>query len=482
MNRNHTAAVALDERGTTHAVERIAFAAPSWLASAVLHAIILLILCQIQWNQTAPNDNVYRVGIDDDYAIEEPSPPPPIVEPPRFDPDPPDPIEADQDRRGYAEMDSKDQDLAMADTMPGLREYVDDLPPRLEVISLPSEHSGYHGPQGPPGWEYRKPKRTTGPRTVTDTIVNTGLEWLKNAQGQDGRWDSQKWGANHNCDAAVSGLAILCFLANGDTDREGKYRETVSRGLKWLVTRQQADGSFGERFYTQGICTMALSQAYGMSYTPALRMPAQRAVDFCCANQNPNGGWDYLGNNPARVDTSVSAWVVLGLKSGYISGLNVPQESIDRVKQWLRESINPDGTTGYTKTIGAQGSSGGTPTMTAASTLCRQMMGWTSRDPEIIAALDYIQKAGPRLDNLYHTYYVTLAMFQVKRVNSMYWVQWRNTFTDPLRNLQVKGLAKELDGSWNPDQTYGAQGGRVYSTAMALFCLEVETIYLPMMR
>ena len=483
MDRNHTAAIALEERGTIHAMQRIAFAAPSWLASAVLHAVIFLIMCQIQWNEPGKLKNLAVVaGIDrkpwEDEIIE-----PPIT-PPKLDPDPIDPIEADVDLAGNANMDSQGPELAMAENPPGLREFVDNLPPITPVIGLPSERPGYHGPQGPSAWGFRDRTKVPGgwpPREPRKELI-AGLEWLKNAQGPDGRWDSQKWGANHNCDAAVSGLAILCFLANGDTDREGDYRQTVSRGLTWLVTRQQADGSFGERFYTQGICTMALSQAYGMSQTPALRMPAQRAADFCCASQNPNGGWDYNGNNPARVDTSVSAWVVLGLKSACTSGLNVPQESIDRVKQWLRESINPDGTTGYTKTIGAQGSSGGTPTMTAASTLCRQMMGWTSRDPEIMAALDYIQKAGPTLNNLYHTYYVTLTMFQVKRVDSIYWVQWRNTFTNPLISLQLKGRGKELDGSWDPDQTYGAQGGRVYSTAMALFCLEVETIYLPMMR
>jgi len=483
MNRNHASAVALDERGTAHALERMTFAAPSWLASAVLHAVIFLIMCQIQWNTASRLESlVYNVRVDNKREREETVEP--HIVPPRLDPEPIDPIEANIDLAGNAMIDTAGPELAMVDDPPGLREYVDDLPVVRPVIGLPSERSGYHGPQGSPAWGFRDRTKVPGgwpPREPRKELIH-GLEWLKNAQEPDGRWDSQKWGANHNCDAAVSGLAILCFLANGDTDREGHYRQTVARGLQWLVARQQADGGFGERFYTQGICTMALSQAYGMSGTTALKMPAQRAVDFCCANQNANGGWDYNGSNPERVDTSVSAWVVLGLKSACTSGLDVPQDSIDRVRQWLRESINPDGTTGYTKTIGAQGSSSGTPTMTAASTLCRQMMGWTSRDPEIIAALDYVQKAGPRLDNFYHTYYVTLAMFQVKRVSSMYWVQWRRAFTDPLISLQVKGLGKELDGSWNPDTTYGAHGGRVYSTAMALFCLEVETIYLPMMR
>ena len=124
--------------------------------------------------------------------------------------------------------------------------------------------------------------------------------------------------------------------------------------------------------------------------------------------------------------------------------------------------------------------------------LCRQFIGGDpAYDSEINAAANYLMDhernaAGPRgghggqkdvlVSDLYYTYYSVLAMFQM---GGEYWVQWNKMFRDPLVALQeqkniLDGKGRFIRGSWDPaDTTWGMQGGRVFSTAMAILSLEV---------
>ena len=55
--------------------------------------------------------------------------------------------------------------------------------------------------------------------------------------------------------------------------------------------------------YAQGIATIALCEAYGMTQDESLRQPAQRAIDFICWAQHSAGGWRYYPSQPG--DTTV---------------------------------------------------------------------------------------------------------------------------------------------------------------------------------
>ena len=71
-------------------------------------------------------------------------------------------------------------------------------------------------------------------------------------------------------------------------------------------------------------------------------------------------------------------------------------------------------------------------------------------------------------------------MFQM---GGEYWTEWNRRFRDGLVRLQeLKNILDErgwfIRGSWDPKDTmWGAQGGRVFSTAMAVLCLEVYYRY-----
>jgi len=89
----------------------------------------------------------------------------------------------------------------------------------------------------------------------------------------------------------ISGLALLAFLGAGHTEKHGTYKETVQRGVAWLISTLKENGRWdltgAKQNYRNGIGTMALSEAAGMGRVPATVKAAQRAVNGLVDGQKP---------------------------------------------------------------------------------------------------------------------------------------------------------------------------------------------------
>ena len=76
---------------------------------------------------------------------------------------------------------------------------------------------------------------------------------------------------------------------------------------------------------------MAIAEAYAMTNDAELADITQQAVDVILERQSytedggyPNG-WGYTGPSPGRIDTSVSGWCIMALKSAKMAGCDVGQ-------------------------------------------------------------------------------------------------------------------------------------------------------------
>jgi hypothetical protein len=295
-------------------------------------------------------------------------------------------------------------------------------------------------------------------------------------------------------DTAGTGLALLCFLGAGYTHIDGKYRDTVAAGVAHLVGNQKSDGdlfSGGSKyvwFYSHGIASIALCEAYGMTRDPGLREPAQKALDFILASQHPTfGGWRYTPQ--ASTDTSVSGWQVMALKSGELAGLSVPPEAYARVVRWLdgaqslggaQYSYRPEATIPHQRNPSLA--------MTAEGLLMRLYTGWDRTSPQVVAGVEHLKQNLPSigtrtqpLRDSYYWYYATQVMFQSQ---GDAWNAWNERLRNLLVNSQVQSGA--LTGSWDPRGTipdrWGLEGGRIYVTAMHLLMLEVYYRNLPLYK
>ncbi|MCZ6834243.1 MAG: hypothetical protein O7G85_00570, partial [Planctomycetota bacterium] len=207
-------------------------------------------------------------------------------------------------------------------------------------LSLPLEQLVTLDPYKQRADEFRETMvEVMGGSEETEHAVTMGLDWLARHQSRNGSWDGDSFDnqcgecdgrAKVQVDIGLTGLSLLCFLAADHTHlKDGPYRETVERGLRWLRRQQHRTGSImtNESLYSHGIATIALAEAYGMTGDPELAQPVQRAIDFTFAARNKGvGGWRY---GPGQVgDTSVLGWQMMSFNSADRAGLDVPREAL----------------------------------------------------------------------------------------------------------------------------------------------------------
>ena len=168
-----------------------------------------------------------------------------------------------------------------------------------------------------------------GPMPVaTELALTKALDNLKATQQSTGGWT----GGRGTQDCGSSGLATLAFLGFGVTETAGKeeYRDVVTNGLDYIMGRQTITGTYAGIFtyeytdYTQGICTMALCDAYAMGVT-RVEAHAQRAFDLLLDRQDNNayGGFHENGydlNGGVQNDNSACSWGYQGIASARHAG------------------------------------------------------------------------------------------------------------------------------------------------------------------
>ena len=331
-----------------------------------------------------------------------------------------------------------------------------------------------------------------GGNAATEAAVSAALKWLADNQTAEGRWRASNHGAGREvmvdgqdrrgagakADVGISSLALLAFLASGDTHLRGPHAVTVRRGLEYLLRMQGANGSiFGEatqyeQMYCHAMATFALGEAYAMTGDQRLQPALRRAVGYCVSAQDAaSGGWRYEPGQSG--DTSQLGWQVMALKSAELGGLKMPEETRQGMIRFLKSV--------------ASGKSGGLASyrpgqresraMTAEALVCRQFLGMSRDNPAGAEAGDYLltEVPGHGTTNLYYWYYATLGMYQLQGPR---WERWNEALQSNLLGTQRSDGA--FKGSWDPDPLWGAYGGRVYSTALSALCLEVYYRFLPL--
>jgi hypothetical protein len=352
---------------------------------------------------------------------------------------------------------------------------------------------GPSGPGGGPSWgnpySFRTAKgdaratrdflvKVGGGDPRSEVAVARGLMWLVRQQSADGRFrlDGMFKDPGAANDTAGTGLGLLPFLGAGKTHKPSKdnaYDKTVERALRFLMSRQDPKrGELGGGMYGHGIATIALSEAYGLSQDPALRLAAQRAVYYIVAAQHENGGWRYTPGQAG--DLSVTGWQVMALKSAQMAGLTVPGTTLKKAERFLDSVAATNDGYGYVDM-------NPTPTMSAVGLLCRQFMqGWGPQNLRLIKGINANIKPTPpgtRKDAYYH-YYATQVMFHF---GGNAWKEWNGMMRELLITAQEKDRDNPNFGSWSSlGDTHSSAGGRLMVTSLNLLTLEVYYRYLPL--
>ncbi len=320
-----------------------------------------------------------------------------------------------------------------------------------------------------------------GGNKESEAAVARGLAWLARQQKPDGSWVYD--GSEKGETVAATGMALLPFLAAGETHKSGKkYQKNVSNGIKFLLTKQRSDGGFNsaKTMYAQAIGALAMIECYGMTKDAAfLKTPTQKVVNFIQEAQGPDGSWGYQPKTAG--DTSIVGWQIQALHSAKLSkDLVVNDKILDRAKSFLDKVSGGSlkATYGYRDGPGGPGTS-----LTAVGLLCRYYeSGWGPNNPGMAEGVKGLMTKPPRkaFFDMYYYYYATQV---VHFYETDFWhKQWNPTMRDMLIELQAKKEGPAY-GSWDADSAkIGQDCGRLGTTCMCLLTLEVYYRHLPLYK
>ena len=312
-------------------------------------------------------------------------------------------------------------------------------------------------------------------RTPVDDAVDGALKYLASQQREDGSWNSGFGGPN----AGVSSLALLAFLANGNTPERGPHSDVVARGLEYILKLPERDGLLYDRppgqgpMYCHGITTIMLAEVYGMTQSETVKKRLDGAVQLILKaqkvnkDQNNKGGWRYQPNS-GDSDISVSGWQLVALRAAKNCDLEVPKEAIEEAIAYIRRCGYPGGGFGYQPGGGPQQSRTGT------GTLALQLCGLYD-DALVQKGADYLMQNPLRWESeffYYALYHCSNAMYQA---GGKHWDFWKEHIEKLL--LEKQSGDKSWPGS--PGDGNASQAGPVYMTAMATLALSIQYRYLP---
>ena len=347
---------------------------------------------------------------------------------------------------------------------------------------------------------------------TTEAAVLKALRWLKMTQKPNGSWNPSP--------ISNTGLAILAFLAHGETPASKEFGPTVEKAMQFLIdslgTKKDKTGKEVVTFkgadgneYATLIATYALCEAYGMTRNPNTKIVATKTLQRIVDGQSPTGGWDY-GINPksTRDDMSFAGWALQALKAGKMAGMHP-----DGLDACIKKAIKCLKTRNF-KNGGFNYTAGGGPTgLTATGCLAMQLLGFMN-EPEVKSALDFMREWGPSFkargkgmtkeqlakipgpggNPQYYCYYASQCKYQAGMcqgatpANVKSWQDWNLAMKQlyPKTIITLPEKIKGADGKdkavgywkWQEDQTCKG-GGDTMTTCLCALQLMVYYRYLP---
>jgi hypothetical protein len=304
-----------------------------------------------------------------------------------------------------------------------------------------------------------------------ETIYESGLSWLAQAQAPQGNWTDSRSGTG------VDGLCVMAFLASGEDPNFGRYAPNIRRALRSMLAAQDpSTGYLPDSMYHHGFAMLALAEAYGAVDDSLIWREAggeeaagiftlgealEMAVKCAATSQTKNrwGGWRY-SPDATDADTSVSGAVLMGLLAARNAGIEVADEVIDGALEYMRRSTGRNGSVAYSGGLGGMGESMNRSSIAAlVLAVGRQKDSWEyeATMKHITSRLEHQESSYPE----YFRYYMAQATFQG---DYPAWQKWNSSTVRQLERQQ------QPDGSFNSS---------AYSTSMSLLALALNYRFLP---
>jgi squalene cyclase len=337
-------------------------------------------------------------------------------------------------------------------------------PPEAEA---PAAQEAQDPPPAKPGEEVDNPIQGNEITPEQQRAVERGLAFLASKQNADGSFGT---GGGRGSGTAITALSAIAMMSAGNLPGRGQYGAHVSKAADYIISSSQPNGLLSETdehgvMYAHGFATLFLGEVYGMTQDERVKDPLTRAVRLIQKVQNHEGGWRYTPA-PFDADISVTITQVMALRAARDAGIKVEKSVIDKAVKYVESLQNPDG--GFNYMAGSGNNSAFPRSAAGVATL---YYAGIAEGKQIDAGLAYVERFTPgkgmQADTphyYYGHYYAVQTMFLA---GGEHWGTW------------YPAIREELIARQNPDGSWAGEVSPEYCTAMALIVLQMPNRYLP---
>lgn len=323
--------------------------------------------------------------------------------------------------------------------------------------------------------------------SLRDRIVMEGLQFLQSCQDADGSFRVESPSENR---LHVSALALLVFLAEGNTHNHGEFQEVVRQGIRFLLRQQRISGqhkglidsSTPEQYlYHHSLATYVLLENYYLSGAKDSKLYEEflkDALSYLLKYQIPDGGWSK--SSTGKFSTlAVSSWPMTVLQLATPFHLPDQEEVVlPRARNFLKRLLRTNGTMAnktYETDEGVE--------MIARGAFCAQWLGQTFSADILQQQIQFIQKHQEQLEKqqslgetLDFWYYGSLACSLYSQQQGELWSHWFKTLIPLVSRAQIQ-LGSNQGAVIVSLKTASLSEGAVYSTALSLLSLQTPYRY-----
>lgn len=166
--------------------------------------------------------------------------------------------------------------------------------------------------------------------------IAAGLAWLQGHRDADGRWT----GADPDdtvTSIAVTSLALLAMLGDGNTLRSGPCKDAIKTGIMHLRSVQRADGAFlpagSDDTLTHSLATCAIAEAYVLSNYKLLEGINGKALAWLETHRREDGTHALVLG--ARADAVATLWSHWARMTGEFAGAVARGDHRSAIVTWL---------------------------------------------------------------------------------------------------------------------------------------------------
>ncbi|QUQ65284.1 prenyltransferase/squalene oxidase repeat-containing protein [Kutzneria sp. CA-103260] len=176
----------------------------------------------------------------------------------------------------------------------------------------------------------------------THPAIQLGIRWLENQQNRDGSWSEWVRDSSIMNDRPCPGVTAHVIMALRRLGEPMSPRSPIGRGLAFLRTHQQSDGSIASVWFRDSVHgTSRLLEAF-VDTCNGCGATATAARRWLLENQADDGGWPLRHKLPPEGSTTEeTAWALFALLKG---GESPHSPAVVRAVDWLVNHQDDRGT------------------------------------------------------------------------------------------------------------------------------------------